>query len=443
MVRNKQKEIVPMVTTYCLYARKSMEAEERQALSIDSQINEMNKIAERDNLNIVCTKFESHSAKESGQRDVFNELVSDIKQGKFNAILTWNTDRLSRNAGDLGQIVDLMDKGTLVEIRTFGQIFSNTPNDKFLLMILGSQAKLENDNRGINVQRGMRARAQAGLWPGVAPMGYLTSKIKGEECEKSIDPILAPIVREMFEKVAYDGYTNRQLFFWLKEKDVTKLSGRSFNMGSIHDILKRTFYYGEFEYPRGSGNWYTGKHQPIITKELFEKARKVLKMHSQERSYKRRGTEPFTFARFMYCGLCGSGIIADEHFKRPKNGKVHRYVYYHCSNGTTRLCKGCYISEDALIEQFVELIGTVDLKYLSKKEESSRSIEKFYAYESYVNKTVVSRRSPEEKESDLRKYTQILFQDGTPEDRLNIVKNLKRKIALKDKIIYFDPSFEK
>jgi site-specific DNA recombinase len=274
-------------------------------------------------------------------------------------------------------------------------------------------------------------------------MGYLNSKMKGQECEKFIDPILAPIVREMFEKVAYDGYTNRQLFFWLKEKKVTELSGRSFNMGSIHDILNRTFYYGEFEYPKKSGNWYKGKHQPIITKDLFEKTQKVLRMHSQERSYKRRGVEPFTFARFMYCGLCGSGIIADEHFKRPKNGKIHRYVYYHCSNGTTRLCKGCYISEDALIEQFTQLIGTVDLEYLGKKEETSRSIEKFYGYDSYVNKTVVPERSPEKKESDLRKYTQILFQDGTPEDRLNIVKNLKRKIALKDKVIYFDPSFEK
>jgi DNA invertase Pin-like site-specific DNA recombinase len=123
---------------YCLYARKSMEAEERQALSIDSQIKEMMAIAERDGLEIVCTKFESHSAKNSGQREVFNELIHELKAQKFNAILTWNTDRLSRNAGDLGQIVDLMDRGDLVTIRTFGQTFTCTPNDKFLLMILGS-----------------------------------------------------------------------------------------------------------------------------------------------------------------------------------------------------------------------------------------------------------------------------------------------------------------
>jgi DNA invertase Pin-like site-specific DNA recombinase len=144
----------PIKITYCIYARKSMEADDRQAISIDSQLSEMMKIVERDGLKLVVTKTEAHSAKVSGQRPVFLEMIEEIKKGKYNAILTWNADRLSRNAGDLGLLVDLMDAGLLREIRTFNQIFSNSPNDKFLLMILCSQAKLENDNRGINVRRG-------------------------------------------------------------------------------------------------------------------------------------------------------------------------------------------------------------------------------------------------------------------------------------------------
>ncbi|MEY2664417.1 MAG: hypothetical protein RIT04_225 [Candidatus Parcubacteria bacterium] len=442
MNRRILKDNKPTPIRYCLYARKSMEAEERQALSIDSQIKEMMTIAEREGLDVVCTMFESHSAKNSGQREVFNELIHDLKTHKFNAILTWNTDRLSRNAGDLGQIVDLMDRGDLITIRTFGQTFMCTPNDKFLLMILGSQAKLENDNKGINVQRGMRARVEMGLWPSVAPTGYKNSNIKGEDCVKYIDPAFAPIVKEMFEKTAYDGYTNRQIYFWLKEKGVRTRTGKSMNMGSINQILNRTFYYGVFEYPKDSGRWYEGKHEPIITKELFDQAQKVLKLHSRERSYNRRGKEPFTFARFMCCGLCGSGIIADEHFKRPRNGKVHRYVYYHCSNGTTRTCKGCYINEEELIEQFIDLIGTVDIEFIGKQDETNVLIDKYYGYESYLSKTPVLERTQERKDSDLRKYTQILFRDGTPEDRLTIVKSLKKKIALKDKMIYFDPSLE-
>ena len=54
-----------------------------------------------------------------GQRRYFNEIIEEIKQGRFNGILTWAPDRISRNAGDLGKIVDLMDAGKLHEIRTF------------------------------------------------------------------------------------------------------------------------------------------------------------------------------------------------------------------------------------------------------------------------------------------------------------------------------------
>ena len=80
------------VLKYCLYARKSTEAEEKQALSIDSQIKEMTQIAERENLNVIEIRKESHSAKESGQRPVFEEIVKDIDSGIFNAIITWAPD---------------------------------------------------------------------------------------------------------------------------------------------------------------------------------------------------------------------------------------------------------------------------------------------------------------------------------------------------------------
>src|SRR3989344_577245 len=138
---------------YCLYARKSTEAEDKQALSIESQVKEMMTIAERERLSITEVKREAHSSKEVGQRPVYNQMLAEVREGKFNAILTWAPDRLSRNAGDLGSVVDLMDQKLLIEIRTYGQRFTNNPNEKFLLMILGSQAKLENDNKAVNVKR--------------------------------------------------------------------------------------------------------------------------------------------------------------------------------------------------------------------------------------------------------------------------------------------------
>ncbi|MEF3691719.1 MAG: recombinase family protein, partial [Candidatus Moraniibacteriota bacterium] len=201
---------------YCLYARKSTESEERQVLSIDSQVNEMLRIAERESLDIVDIRRESHSAKDSGQRPVFKELLEDIKRGRFNGILTWAPDRLSRNGGDLGSLVDLMDQKLLLEIRTYGQVFTNSPNEKFLLMILGSQAKLENDNRGVNVKRGLRMKCEMGLWPTCAPTGYINIRNDDKKCIVIPDPERAPIIKKIFKKMAYEKWSGRKIFHWLK-----------------------------------------------------------------------------------------------------------------------------------------------------------------------------------------------------------------------------------
>ena len=289
---------------YCLYARKSTESEVRQVLSIDSQIKEMMDLAVKENLNIVDIKRESHSAKETGQRAIFNELIEDIRSNKYNAILTWAPDRISRNAGDLGKVVDLMDQGILQEIRTYGQKFSNNPNEKFLLMILGSQAKLENDNRGVNVKRGLRARVEMGLWPGMAPLGYLNQKLMDKKCQIIVDPDRAPIVKQMFEKVAYEKWSGRKVYNWLKfELNFKTIGNHNMALGGLHRMLVNPIYYGAFEYPKKSGNWYQGKHKPIITKELYDKTVAQLKRDNIQRESKE-----FAFTKLMVCGLCGSMI---------------------------------------------------------------------------------------------------------------------------------------
>lgn len=85
-----QPPIEPAPIRYCLYSRKSSEDEERQALSIESQVKEMIAIADRDGLNVVEIYRESHSAKDCGQRPVYNKLLVDIRSGKFNGILVWH-----------------------------------------------------------------------------------------------------------------------------------------------------------------------------------------------------------------------------------------------------------------------------------------------------------------------------------------------------------------
>ncbi len=429
---------VPIIK-YCIYARKSMEAEERQALSIDSQLKEMKLIAERDQLNIIDVKTESHSAKQSGQRPVFNEIIQDLKKGKFNAILTWNPDRLSRNAGDLGHLVDLMDKELLLEIRTFGQTFSNSPNDKFLLMILCSQAKLENDNKGINVQRGLRARVESGLWPSMAPMGYLDSKMKDKLCEKELDPDRAPIIKKIYEKVVNEDYSTHEVVRWLKEIGFKSPNGKYLNLSTVQLILKRPFYYGYFEYPLKSGKWYKGKHIPIITKKLYMDAQEKIRNRTNKRKYFKLRGSPFSFLRMICCGTCGSGISAEEKHKTLKTSNEEViYRYYVCSRSRNRDCREKYINEQQLMDELTRVIDRVELDLIGMRQFLETEIDKWYRVHKFLTGESLADLQARNKEHDLREYAKIIFKDGRIDEQREILKHLKGRLILKDKKIYLD-----
>lgn len=424
-------EIIQAKVRYVLYARKSTESDEKQALSIESQVKEMLTIADRDGLTVVDIRRESHSAKESGQRPVFKELLEDIRRGRYSGILTWAPDRLSRNAGDLGSVVDLMDENKLIEIRTYGQHFKNSPNEKFLLMILCSQAKLENDNKSINVKRGLRTRCEMGLRPGPAVVGYLNEKRMDKKCEVVIDHERAPIVKQMFEKVAYEQWSGRKLFHWLKFElnFKTRNGNKGLTLSNIYLILQNPIYYGVFEYPKKSGNFYTGKHEPIISKELYDQVQRQVK------SQVLRVQEPkeFAFTKMMSCGLCDSGICADEKFKKLKDGSVNRHVYYSCTKSKDKNCKCGYISETELIEQFEKLLDRINISEIGMKEKIKTEVERIKRF----NQSVLNiKQQIQIKDVDIRDYAKFILKDGSIEEKRELLTCFKSKILLKEKQIY-------
>ena len=424
--------VIPTPVTYCLYARKSTEQDEKQALSIDSQIKEMTRIAEQDGLHVAEIRKEAHSAKDAGQRLVYNQLIEDVRKGIFNGILTWAPDRLSRNAGDLGVLVDLMDQKVLVEIRTYGQKFTNSPNEKFLLMILGSQAKLENDNRSVNVKRGLRTRVEMGLWPCLAPTGYLNEKRTDKKCQVLVDPKRALIVKQIFEKIGNENYSGKKAYLWLREINFTARSGKSLSLSNLYLLLRNHFYYGLIEYPRNSSNWYTGKHEPLITKELFGKVQEQL-----TRSLIVNENKEFAFTKLMKCGLCGSGITADEKFKRPLNGKVHRYVYYICTKKNDSHCKNGYLREEDLIDQLLNLVDRVSLDKLGIREKINKEVDRYHKFRTGV----LGREEKERiknKDGEAKKYVKYILQNGAVLEKRELLSHLKSRLIVKNKTVLLE-----
>lgn len=424
---------------YCLYARKSSESDERQAMSIDGQIKEMLQIAKREKINIVETITESHSAKESTQRPAFNRLLDCVSQGKYNAILTWAPDRLSRNAGDLGRIVDLMDQGKLSHIKTYSQSFTNNPNEKFLLMILCSQAKLENDNRGVNVKRGLRNKCEFGIRPGLAPIGY-TNVLKANRISTvELDPIRAPIIKEIFNKVAYQGFSGRMIKKWLDDINFATKSGCSMPLSKVYVALQNPFYYGEFQY---GDKWYKGTHKTIITKALFEKVQIQLQVAPRQWN-----KQLFPFKKICKCGSCGGSVTAEIKYRRTKANIVNSHIYYHCNRIKKYDCPEPYITEQELITQLIGHLPNIKLntKYLMDEFENevkrlqhlkATVIDKFTPKFELTSHNTGVQKTDEFSTSQteiIREYLLHVLQYGTPEERLKILSGVKSKFELKSR----------
>lgn len=428
-VQKESKEI-----RYCLYARKSSESDERQTMSIDSQIKEMTALAEKEQLTIATMLQESHSAKASGTRPVFNQILNDIRAGMYDGILgilTWAPDRLSRNAGDLGMLVDLMDGGKLTQIKTYSQTFNNNPNEKFLLMILCSQAKLENDNRGINIRRGIRNKCEMGWRPGVSPLGYFNRHFGGKK-DIIIDPERAPYIKEMFERVAVLGHSGRDLKRWLDESKLTNRSGKRVTLSQVYIILKNSFYYGEFQYPeREDGVWYKGNHEALITKELYKQVQKQLEVPRKSK-WRSKG---FAFRNVFKCASCKATITPEEKFKKLINGTFKRHVYYHCTRYVDHNCQEPYISEEKLIERLLEFIEPLQSKDFTLTEKLQSSFEQ---YKKMTKAILRHQELDDEKLVTFKDFASYVIREGKNEDKEELVRSISGQIFLHNRELTFE-----
>lgn len=318
---------------YFLYARKSTESEDRQVASIPAQFKVMQDVADELGLEIVDKFHEASSGFHVG-RKVFNEMLARVDKGEADDIVVWKLSRLSRNPDDAGRIMGMLQRKELKHIRTVDRNWLPEDNVMMMYVEFGVTNQFSRDLSD-DTHRGLNEKVDRGWSPkSTLPLGYMHLPFKKMGQEEILpDPDRFEIVQKALKKVAYGELTPVQAREYANDLGLkTRVNKRNpiskpVSSSTFYRMLLDPFYYGKFEYPKNSGNWYDGKHKKAITEEEYE----MIQQYRGKKDAPRPQKHLFPYTGLIKCGECGCSIVIDPKVKVTKSGNRHEYYYYRCT----------------------------------------------------------------------------------------------------------------
>lgn len=393
--------------TYVIYARKSTESDDRQALSIPSQIATLLEFAHQTKIEIDGVFQESQSARQPG-RPKFNRLLEQVRKQSGLGILCWRLDRLARNLHDVAVLIQLMQDGAIREIRTPQAIYGNSSMDLFISGLDFLIAKKYVDDLSDNVRRGLGTKLQQGWRPGRPPLGYLNDT---RSKTIVIDPNRFRIVRRMWETMLAGKVRPRRIVtmaasqWGLTGVPSRRIPNRTLSISNIYLMFRNPFYYGMIRY---GGEYYPGSHTPMVSKAEFDRVQELM----QNRGNPKPKRYSFTYRGLLNCGECGAAVTAEH----KTNHSGYHYIYYHCTRRKAGVrCRQRSIEEKRLEVQLRSYLSTLAIPRSQYEEAQGCGL-------------------PEQELEELyyRFSARRHFQTGSPTEKRNILNRLNAAFTLVD-----------
>lgn len=322
------------------YIRVSTVKQKEKSASFDAQRSAIEAYAKRSNITILDWFEEAETAAKRG-RPKFNALVSLLRRNTNIGVIIHKIDRSARNLKDWADLGELIDKG--IEVH-----FAHESLD-----LKSRGGRLAADIQAVvaadfirhlrqEVRKGIEGRLGQGLFPNMAPIGYLDMG-KGQ-C-KAIDPIRAPFVQKAFGLYATGDFNLEQLRDRLYEIGLRTRGGNRIEKSSISLMLNNPFYTGRI-YIRRTGESFVGKHEPIISVELFKRVQERLSGRKKNEGLKRK----YLYQKMLVCHQCHKILIPEL--------QKNRYIYYRCH---TQKCATKCVREELITSQLVAQLSSLDV----------------------------------------------------------------------------------
>lgn len=329
-----------------VYARVSSKEQERDGFSIPAQLKLLHTYAEQRGLKITAEFVDVETAKKAG-RTGFGEMLAFLKNPRnhCSVVLVEKTDRLYRNIRDWVTLDDMALEIHFVKENTVLSGESRS-NEKFMHGIKVLMAKNYIDNLSEETRKGMLEKAEEGIWPSYAPLGYQNTTDSNGKHVIEPDPALASKVTRLYEAYATAQHSLKDLSALARDLELSfRGSGHPLPVSTVHKILTNRIYTGDFVW---HGKTYHGIHTPLVSHELWDHVQDVLA--GRNRQCKLRSKHDFAFSGLIRCGHCGCLLVGET--------KKQRYTYYHCSHFKGK-CPEPYVREEVLLDRFVDMLSTL------------------------------------------------------------------------------------
>ena len=307
------------------YARVSSKDQENTGYSLPAQEKFLRDYSERNNFELAQVFAIQESAAGKIQRKIFGEMMAYVVKNKINTIVVETTDRLTRNFADVPVIDNwiLADDNHKIHLVKEGCTLhkESKSHEWFMWRVKVATAEYYIRLLSENVKKGQKEKLAQGWLPTKPPLGYKTDGEKGHKIHV-IDEEISPLIKKMFDLYASGQYSTKTLCNAMYERGLRSRTGHKVSHARIHQLLGDPFYYGM---SRWKNQITPGHHEPLISKELFQKVQDRLHSYGAPRMRKHNSL----FKSVFRCSECG-GIITWEIQKGHWYG--HGNHYKNCPN---------------------------------------------------------------------------------------------------------------
>ena len=316
-----------------IYVRVSTTSQVEEGYSIDEQKAKLSSYCDIKDWNVYKIYTDGGFSGANTDRPALEGLIKDAKKRKFDTVLVYKLDRLSRSQKDtLYLIEDIFIKNNIAFLSLQENFDTSTPFGKAMIGLLSVFAQLEREQIKERMQLGKIGRAKAGksmMWARTS-YGYDYHRETGTI---TINPAQALAIKFIFES-------------YLRGRSITKLRDdlnekypkeKPWNYRAVRKILDNPVYCGYNQY---LGEIYKGNHEPIISKETYDKTQEELKIR-QRTALENLNPRPFQ-AKYMLSGIaqCGYCLAPLKIIMGVKRKDGSRFKKYECHQRHPRKLRG-------------------------------------------------------------------------------------------------------